>query len=94
MRLNPKMTQPKVAAAFGVTVQAVSGWERGEHVPELDKIAKLARLLKVPAAWLLDGTGAPPPPDALESVIEQLDPDRRALLEVMAYTLLQQRGAA
>lgn len=93
-RLKPKVTQAAVAKAFRVTVQAVSGWERDEHVPELDKIAKLARILKVPASWLLDGRGAPPAPEALESVMEQLDPEQRALIEAMAQTLLQRRESA
>lgn len=93
-RLTPKMTQATVAKEFRVTVQAVSGWERDAAIPDLDKIAKLARLLQVPAAWLLDGKGKPPAPDALESVMDRLDPEQRALLEAMAQTLLQRRDSA
>lgn len=93
-RLKPKVTQPQVAAAFHITVQAVSGWERDESIPDLDKIAKLSRILKVPAIWLLEGKGAPPLPGALESVLEQLDPGARELLEAMAQTLLKQRDTA
>jgi transcriptional regulator with XRE-family HTH domain len=93
-RLDPRMTQPQVAAVFHITVQAVSGWERDESIPELDKIAKLARILKVPASWLLEGKGAPPASGALESILEQLDPSARELLEAMAQTLLKQRDAA
>lgn len=93
-RLRPKVTQPHVAAVFHITVQAVSGWERDESIPELDKIAKLARILKVPASWLLEGRGPPPAEDALESVLEQLDPTARELLEAMAQTLLKQRDTA
>lgn len=93
-RLEPKLTQAAVAKEFDVTVQAVSGWERGTAVPDLNKIAKLARILQVPSNWLLEGKGKPPAPDALESVMERLDPQQRALLEVMAQTLLQRRGSA
>src|SRR6266550_2657380 len=93
-RLRPKVTQAMVGMHFGVTDKAVSGWERDEAVPELDKIADLARILKVPANWLLEGRGSPPAPDALESVLDRLNPADRALLEAMAQTLLQQRGAA
>jgi transcriptional regulator with XRE-family HTH domain len=93
-RLLPKATQGDVASHFEITDKAVSAWERDETVPELDKIAKLARILKVPANWLLEGKGPPPPPDTLESVVEQLDPDSRSLLEAMAQTLLRKRGAA
>lgn len=93
-RLQPKLTQAAVAKEFDVTVQAVSGWERDAAVPDLDKIAKLARILQVPSNWLLEGKGKPPAPDALESVMERLDPQQRALLEVMAQTLLQRRESA
>lgn len=93
-RLSPKPTQADIGGKFGITDKAVSAWERDETVPDLDKIAKLARILKVPSSWLLDGKGPPPAADALESVLDQLDPVDRALLEAMAQTLLQQRGAA
>jgi transcriptional regulator with XRE-family HTH domain len=93
-RLEPGMTQAELAKAFGVTAQAISGWERDDSVPDLNKIAKLARVLKVPATWLLEGKGAPPAPDALESVVERLDPSQRALLEAMVQTLLHHRDSA
>lgn len=90
-RLRPKPTQAQIGAAFGVTVQAVSGWERDETIPELAKIAKLARLLHVPCAWLLEGTGAPPPPDTLEARIDHLKPRERAIIGAMIDTLQRQQ---
>jgi transcriptional regulator with XRE-family HTH domain len=93
-RLEPEMTQGKLGAAFGISDKAVSAWERDDTRPDNAKLVKLARILKIPLNWLLDGKGAPPDPDALESVMEQLDPEARALLEAMAQTLLKQRGAA
>lgn len=90
-RLKPKPTQVDIAAAFKVTDQAVSQWERDETVPELDKIAKLARLLKVPCIWLLEGTGEPPAPDALEVAIEELKPSERALVGAMVETIRKER---
>lgn len=93
-RLRPKMTQGAVGAYFEITDKAVSGWERDEDRPDLGKIAKLAEILKVPSKWLLAGEGGPPAPDSLESIMEDLDPQARALLEAIAQTLLKQRGAA
>lgn len=93
-RIKPEMTQGALGAKFNITDKAVSSWERGKTKPDLDKIADLAIILKVPARWLLKGKGPPPAPDALESVVEQLDEHGRALLEAMAQTLLKQRGAA
>ena len=91
-RLNPKPTQTEIDAHFGVTDKAVSAWERDDTVPEFDKLGKLARLLKVPCNWLVEGTGEPPPPDALEVQIEQLSPSDRALVDAMIRTIRKERG--
>jgi len=93
-RLRPKMTQGDLGNHFNISDKAVSGWERNDSIPEVDKIAEIARVLKVPANWLLEGKGPPPPPEALESVLDRLNPADRALLEAMAQTLLQQRTTA
>lgn len=53
----PRLTQAKLARSLGVTPQAVSGWERGESVPETDKIGKLARILDVEPGWLVGFAG-------------------------------------
>lgn len=47
-------TQAQIAEIAGVTNQAVSGWERGEAMPEPDKIPILARALGKTTSWLLD----------------------------------------
>lgn len=88
------LTQEQVGAEFGITDKAVSGWERGGSRPDNAKLVKLTRILRVPLHWLLDGKGAPPAPDDLESIVERLDGPSRAMLEAMARTLLNQRGAA
>lgn len=93
-RLRPKVTQGDVGEHFGITDKAVSGWERDSERPDLAKIAKLARFLKVPSNWLLDGKGPPPSPDSLESLMERMEPGERAMLEAMAQTLLKQRENA
>lgn len=90
-RLKPKPTQTDVGAHFGVTDKAVSAWERDETVPELDKIAKLAKLLKVPCIWLLDGAGDPPAVDAIEVSLERLNPAERALISAMIETIRKER---
>lgn len=92
-RLRPKVTQAMVGVHFGVTAQAVSGWERDDSIPELDKIADLAELLKVPCAWLLKGTGAPPAPDALEAKIDGLRPSERAIIDATIDAIRRGRVA-
>lgn len=89
-RLVPKLTQKVIADAFDMTDQAVSEWERDASRPDLDKIPKLARLLKVPTAWLLSGNGDPPAPDSLEVQIERLPAAQRAMLSAMIETLNRQ----
>jgi transcriptional regulator with XRE-family HTH domain len=77
-RLHPRVTQKQIAAAFGITEQAVSAWERDDSKgPELERIPRLARLLHVPVAWLLEGNGDPPEPDGLDALIDSLSPSER-----------------
>jgi transcriptional regulator with XRE-family HTH domain len=90
-RIKPKPTQADIAAFFDVTDKAVSSWERDETVPELDKIAKLAKRLQVPCIWLLEGRGEPPDPDALEVVIEDLKPSERAVINATIQALRKSR---
>lgn len=55
---QPKVTQAMVAKALDVSPQAVSGWERGEAMPEPDKLLPLGNILKVDVAWLLGESAA------------------------------------
>lgn len=91
-RLQPKPTQAEVGARFGISDKAVSAWERDDTVPELDKIADLAVILKVPCIWLLKGAGEPPAPDALEVKLEQLEPSERALVGAVIETIRKERS--
>jgi transcriptional regulator with XRE-family HTH domain len=54
---TPKVTQSQIAALVGVSPQAISGWERGEAMPELDKITTIAQFLGQTTDWLLDNAG-------------------------------------
>ena len=92
VRLDPKIRQRDIADEFGISDKAVSSWERDETLPDLIKMPKLARKLKVPVAWLLEGPGAPPAPDDVMVRVETLGPDERALLSAMIEALHRQRG--
>lgn len=52
-----KMTQADLARALKVTPQAVSGWERDESMPELDRIEAVAGALGVDIMQLMSGAG-------------------------------------
>lgn len=53
-RTNARLTQQQIADEFGITREAVAGWERGSSKPEVDKIQIIAALTGVPATLLLD----------------------------------------
>ena len=94
-----KLTQKNVADAFGVSPQAVSSWERDVEIPEVSKLPKLRKLLKVNYSWLLEGGDfAPPDENAPEVTIENLDPALKqavsAGLGVMLETLRKNRRSA
>lgn len=73
-RLNPRMTQKRLAAEFGITEQAVSGWERNESPPDVEKLAPLRRILRVTYIWLMEGDGPPPAVDSPEVLAEDIAP--------------------
>lgn len=57
------LSQQELADRLGVSRQAVSKWELGTALPELDKLKLLAGVFCVSADWLLDETqDAPPAP--------------------------------
>ena len=52
-----QVTQSEIGAALGVTGVTVGRWEAGAKEPDLDTITRLARVLRVRAAWLAFGDG-------------------------------------
>jgi transcriptional regulator with XRE-family HTH domain len=91
-RLRPKPTQEEIGKYFGVSDKAVSAWERDDTIPELDKVAKLARILRVPCIWLLEGGSPPPPIDSFEVQFEQLSEADQAVVSAMLAALQKQRA--
>lgn len=69
LRKQKNWSQETLAEKLGVSRQAVSLWERGESMPEIDKLIPLARLFGVTADYLLDDTqealGEKPQPTVL-----------------------------
>ena len=53
-RIQAGLTQAAVAREFGITPQAVSQWERGETLPEIRNIPRIAAALRLDAAELLE----------------------------------------
>lgn len=83
-RLIPKVTQGALGGRLGVSDKAVSGWERGEALPEATKFPELRQILRVTYAWLIEGGSTPPP--AVD--------DAEVLLEDRALNLYRKEGAS
>jgi transcriptional regulator with XRE-family HTH domain len=57
-RVLRRLRQIDIAGALGVSIQAVSKWERGENAPDISLLVDLSRLLDVSIEWMLGGTSA------------------------------------
>lgn len=53
-------TQEQVAEALGVSRQAVAKWERGETLPDIDNVIKLADMYGVSVDFLVRNMNNPP----------------------------------
>jgi transcriptional regulator with XRE-family HTH domain len=60
-RLAYGLSQGDLANAMGNTTrEAISQWESGKYEPKPERIARLAEILHVTAAFLITGKGQPP----------------------------------
>lgn len=93
LRKQKNWSQETLAEKLGVSRQAVSLWERGESMPEIDKLIPLARLFGVTADYLLDDTqealGEKPQP-----AVPHQRPENPHFVQAFPFaTLLGLRGA-
>lgn len=88
-RKDAGRTQAQIAAEMGVTPQAVSGWERGEAMPEPEKIPALARFLKKSTGWMMDDDGLMGSGDEFhirsEDVAASLDRPPKPMVKIKGY---------
>ena len=54
IRKERKLTQQELANKLFVTVQAVSGWERGQFLPSVDNLVDLSKVLECNLTDILD----------------------------------------
>ena len=70
LRKNKGFTQEELAARLNVVRQTVSKWEKGQSVPDSERLVSLAEIFEVPVSQLL---GGPIEPDAQpDALAEQL----------------------
>lgn len=66
-----RLTQAEVARELGVSPQAVSGWERDESLPEIEKLSKIADILGTSIIWLMKDTEGDLPGHYISGVIKE-----------------------
>lgn len=55
-RKEAGMTQAELAEELQVSFQAVSSWERGQYMPDMEKLSQIATILKVSVSFLMDAS--------------------------------------
>lgn len=59
LRKKQGLTQTQLAEELGVSFQAVSSWERGETLPETDKLPRLAKALETSVSRIVEESALP-----------------------------------
>jgi transcriptional regulator with XRE-family HTH domain len=72
LRADAGLNQAEVAERMGVSAPSVSSWEKGRARPKRGRVAKLAAILGVPTAALLDDAA----PEGIQGMQEQIDRSR------------------
>ncbi len=57
------LTVQNVAAACGISPNAVNGWENGQSIPKVEHLLKVQKLYRVSVDWLLGIAPDEPDPD-------------------------------
>ena len=54
LRKKNNLTQEEFAEKIGVTAQAVSKWETGKNIPDMDNLALAVKLFNVPYSYFAE----------------------------------------
>jgi len=83
LRTEKKLSQGKLAQALGISRQAVSKWENGTAVPDMENLIQLCDLFEVDLNYLTTGESSsketvsspvpPPPAPIVVNLIEKKD---------------------
>ena len=84
LRKQSGLSQEQLAERLDVSRQAVSKWESGQSIPDVDKIIALSELFETTTDYLLKGTQ--PQPDTAENSLDS------ALLCAGAGTIINAAG--
>ncbi len=78
-RVKRGYTQETFAAELGIEKKQISRWETGSTIPGSDKLAQIAKVLRVSTDYLLGLTDDPTPHMRIDNLTE----DERAVLAAM-----------
>jgi transcriptional regulator with XRE-family HTH domain len=68
-RKKALLSQEELANKLGVSRQAVSKWETGESIPDMNNLAALADIFQVSLDWLIKGEEKQPCEEALKGKV-------------------------
>ena len=93
LRKKAGWSQEELADKTGVSRQAVSKWESGQSVPDLEKILLLSDLFSVTTDFLLKDDQREAAPDRCEQDEEKPSFRRVTLKEVQDYLILRKKAS-
>ena len=82
LRAQKKLSQAKLAQTLGVSRQAVSKWENGTAVPDMENLILLADVFETELSYLANGVESttplpspaqPPPAPIVVNLVEKVD---------------------
>ena len=85
LRKEAKLTQAELAAKLNYTDKAVSKWERGESIPELVTLKKIAEIFGVTIDYL---TSEKPPSEKKEFVLPKIIVFNRILITAIVTSFV------
>lgn len=96
LRQDKKMTQGELAKILHVSAGTISNYEKGVHLPDLEKLISIAELFQVTTDYLLGRCQSNLSPDVFQEVladkrtvgeivsaIRQLSPERKRALSLI-----------
>ena len=82
-RAEAGLSQAEVAKRMGVSATSISSWEKGRARPKRNRMAKLAAILRVRTAELLDE----PAPAGAQGIQEQIDRSREQVARAVGVSV-------
>ena len=80
LRQDRGLTQRDLAKLFFVTPGTISNYEKGRHLPDAERLIKIADYFSVTTDYLLGRSSSNLPADVMIQLVQTLSPDRKKAL--------------